>query len=76
MQATPSQVTGIVWTITLGEALQVLTFLFAGVALYVRLSNKIAMVEAKVNLIYTWWQMQINAYKNDFEELEGRGGGD
>lgn len=73
MQAIPSQVSGIVWTITLGEALQVLTFLFAGVALYVRLNNKLAALEAKLNLIYTWWSMQISAYKHDFEGSEGGG---
>lgn len=43
------------FTITLGEALQCLTFTVAAVAVYIRLSDRLTKMETKINIVFNWW---------------------
>lgn len=47
------------FTLTAGELLQVVTFLVAALAVYNRLSEKITKLETKLDVMFEWWQNEV-----------------
>lgn len=50
-------------TMTVGDILQIVSFLIAAFAVYNRLSNKITKIETKLDLIYEWWTNRARIYE-------------
>jgi hypothetical protein len=61
------------WTITLGEAIQIMVFLVGVVSVYVKMNDKLTRMETKVNLLYAWWCRQMKAYSSDADRLMEEG---
>lgn len=51
---------GFKMTITAGEILQALMFLISAFAVYNRLSVEINTIKVKVDILYGWWEDQVN----------------
>ena len=47
-------------TVTLGEVLQIVSFLIAVFAAYNRITNQITKIETTIKPIYDWWRANVN----------------
>ena len=48
-------------TITLGTVLHALTMVGVMIAAYVKLSNRLTMMETKLDVMWRWWKHQVEA---------------
>lgn len=48
------------WTVNFGTLLHLFGMLMAGVGLYLKINNRLASLEHKVDTMFGWWQRRIN----------------